>query len=160
MIKTQSKEECKLLRKIMPDYVKHLTENPDSLLVRFYGMHRVKMKSLESKTYFVIMSSVFDTVMPIGIKYDLKGSTVGRITNEESCREGAVQKDLNLVQSGRKFRLGPEHIDIFYDTLKADVIFLRDQNIMDYSLLVSIEQHYLICVIMLIDSDFFIDWSA
>ncbi len=137
MIKTQSREECRLLRKIMPDYVKHLTENPDSLLVRFYGMHRVKMKNLQSKTYFVIMSSVFDTPKNIGIKYDLKGSTVGRITSPEQCREGAVQKDLNLMQSGRKFRLGPENIDIFYNTLKADVTFLRDQNIMDYSLLVS-----------------------
>jgi len=40
MIKTQSKMECKLLRRIMPQYVKHLTMNPDSLLVRFYGMHK------------------------------------------------------------------------------------------------------------------------
>jgi hypothetical protein len=40
MIKTQSKEECVLLRDIMPKYVAHLTSNPNSLLVRFYGMHR------------------------------------------------------------------------------------------------------------------------
>lgn len=101
MIKTQSKEESKLLRRIMPQYVKHLTDNPDSLLVRFYGMHRVKMKSLQSKTYFVIMSSVFDTPKEIHIKYDLKGSTVGRLTSPESCKEGAVQKDINLIQSGK-----------------------------------------------------------
>ena len=138
MIKTQSKEESKLLRRMMPQYVKHLTDNPDSLLVRFYGMHRVRMKSLQSKTYFVIMSSVYDTPKEIPIKYDLKGSTVGRLTSAEACKEGAVQKDLNLIQSGRKIRLGPENIDIFYETLKSDVMFLRDLNIMDYSLLVSI----------------------
>jgi hypothetical protein len=40
MIKTQTKEECVLLRDIMPKYVAHLTSNPNSLLVRFYGMHR------------------------------------------------------------------------------------------------------------------------
>lgn len=40
MIKTQSREECVLLRRIMPKYVQHLTIHPDSLLVRFYGMHR------------------------------------------------------------------------------------------------------------------------
>lgn len=40
MIKTQSKEESKLLRQMMPQYVKHLTMNPDSMLVRFYGMHK------------------------------------------------------------------------------------------------------------------------
>jgi hypothetical protein len=40
MIKTQTKEECVLLRDIMPKYVQHLSVNPSSLLVRFYGMHR------------------------------------------------------------------------------------------------------------------------
>jgi hypothetical protein len=40
MIKTQTKEECVLLRDIMPQYVEHLSSNPNSLLVRFYGMHR------------------------------------------------------------------------------------------------------------------------
>jgi len=37
MIKTMTEVECKLLRDIMPIYVEHLNENPDSLLVRFYG---------------------------------------------------------------------------------------------------------------------------
>ncbi len=40
MIKTQTQEECVLLRRIMLKYVQHLTIHPDSLLVRFYGMHR------------------------------------------------------------------------------------------------------------------------
>jgi 1-phosphatidylinositol-4-phosphate 5-kinase len=101
MIKTQSKEESKFLRRIMPQYINHLTQNPDSLLVRFYGMHRVKMKSLQSKTYFVIMSSVFNTSKTISIKYDLKGSTIGRLTSIEDCQQGAVQKDLNLMQSSK-----------------------------------------------------------
>lgn len=40
MIKTQSKAEIKLLRRILPQYVDHLHDNPSSLLVRFYGVHR------------------------------------------------------------------------------------------------------------------------
>lgn len=44
---------------------------------------------------------------------------------------------VGLGVAGRKIRLGPENIDIFYETLKSDVMFLRDLNIMDYSLLVS-----------------------
>jgi hypothetical protein len=39
--------------------------------------------------------------------------------------------------SGRKIRLGEENIDVFHDTLKADVALLASLNIMDYSLLVS-----------------------
>lgn len=40
MIKTQTKEESKLLRKMLPQYVEHIFTYPNSLLVRFYGMHR------------------------------------------------------------------------------------------------------------------------
>ncbi len=58
------------------------------------------MKSLRSKIHFVIMSSVFDTDKCIQTKYDLKGSTIGRLTDEKACLAGAVQKDLNLMKSG------------------------------------------------------------
>lgn len=85
----------------MPLYIQHLSDYPDSLLVKFYGLHRVCMPNLKSKTYFVIMSSVFYTQLPINVKYDLKGSTIGRITHG-----GGVQKDLNLMESGRKIMLG------------------------------------------------------
>lgn len=138
MIKTQTKEEAILLRNIMPEYVEHLYNNPDSLLVRFYGMHRVKMKSLDRKIHFVIMSSVFDTDLLVHTKYDLKGSTIGRLTDAASCAAGAVQKDLNFMNSNRKIRLGPTNIKKFYDTLRADTRFLEKMNIMDYSLLIGI----------------------
>lgn len=51
MIKTQTKEECILLREIMPQYIAHLIDNPDSLLVRFYGMHRLVV-------YWVYIASI------------------------------------------------------------------------------------------------------
>jgi len=43
MIKTQTKQENKFLRRILPHYFRHMAANPDSLVCRFYGMHRVKM---------------------------------------------------------------------------------------------------------------------
>eukprot|EP01038_Epipyxis_sp_PR26KG_P011644 gene11644-15594_t len=138
MIKTQTKQESKLLRKIMRQYVEHLSNNPNSLLVRFYGMHRVRMKKLQRDIYFVIMSSVFDTDKPIHHKYDLKGSLVGRLTNEEDCLAGAVQKDINLTRSGKKLRLDQNKYSILTETLRNDVNFLKSLNIMDYSLLVGI----------------------
>lgn len=47
---------------------------------------------------------------------------------------------LQLLQytAGRKIRLGEENIELFYETLKADVNLLASLNIMDYSLLVCI----------------------
>lgn len=37
MIKTQTKEENKFMKRILPHYYKFLTENPHSLLVRILG---------------------------------------------------------------------------------------------------------------------------
>lgn len=138
MIKTQSRAECILLRKIMKQYVNHLIDTPDSLLVRFFGMYRVKMKTLKKTTYFVVMSSVFCTPRTIHVKYDLKGSYIGRITKEDDCRAGAVQKDINFHQSNRKICLGQKQSSILERTLRKDAYFLRDLNIMDYSLLLGI----------------------
>lgn len=138
MIKTQTKEEAKLLRRIMPQYVSHLHKNPNSLLCRFYGMHRVKMKFLGEEIHFVIMGSVFDTNKTIHTIYDLKGSTLGRITKQEDCDAGAVQKDLNLANSKRKLLLGPAHVKLLADTLKSDIGLLTELNVMDYSLLIGV----------------------
>ena len=42
MIKTVRKEEMHLLIDLIPKYYNHCVENPDTLLTRFYGVHRIK----------------------------------------------------------------------------------------------------------------------
>ena len=102
MIKTQTKRECKVLLKMLPSYLEHLRAHPATLLVRFFGMHKVRMKFLKprGKIYFVVMSSVFNSDKNVHVKYDLKGSTVGRFTPDSECLAGAVRKDQNLMKSG------------------------------------------------------------
>ncbi len=41
MIKTQTKTESKFLRRILPRYYRYVMQNPNTLICRFYGMHRV-----------------------------------------------------------------------------------------------------------------------
>jgi 1-phosphatidylinositol-4-phosphate 5-kinase len=36
------KAETRFLRRILPHYYEHVRKNPDTLLVRFCGMYRVK----------------------------------------------------------------------------------------------------------------------
>jgi len=47
MIKTQTKAEGVFLRKILPSYYEHIKKNPSSLMTRFLGSHRVKMKHID-----------------------------------------------------------------------------------------------------------------
>jgi len=137
MIKTQTSEETKFLNRILPYYYKHITENPDTMLVRFLGLHRVKMYHLRRKVHFLIMASVFDTPQEINVMYDLKGSLVGRRATAEERAKGGVLKDLDLIEDGVQMKLGSKR-EAFLAQIRRDTAFLAEHNIMDYSLLVGI----------------------
>lgn len=142
IIKTIRQSEHEFLRRILRPYYEHIKRNPNSLLTRFYGLHRVRMSNIK-KIYFVVMGNVFPPHKDIHETYDLKGSTKGRfVTSEELAnRHLATLKDLNWLQKKRKLRLGPEKATLLMNQLKADCLFLAKMRIMDYSLLVGI--HYM-----------------
>jgi len=98
IIKTQTHEEKRFLLRILPHYLEHVKSNPDTLMTRFYGMHRVTMPHLKRDVHFVVMHSVFDTRLRVHEIYDLKGSTVGRLTGSGKERTpGVVYKDCDLM---------------------------------------------------------------
>jgi 1-phosphatidylinositol-4-phosphate 5-kinase len=142
MIKTQTTSESKFLRRILPHYYNYVVDNPSTYLPRFYGMHRVDMPHLGTRVHFVVMHSVFDAGdLPVGIKFDLKGSSVGREATEEEKSRGpdrCVFKDNDLVAQGRRIRLGPSRKRIFVEQLRKDCEFLRRMKAMDYSLLLGV----------------------
>ena len=43
IIKTMTDQEMKLFLKRLPDYELHLTENPDSIISRIYGVYTIRM---------------------------------------------------------------------------------------------------------------------
>lgn len=87
MLKTIRKDEFKLMKSILRIYYDHLTvENSDSLISRIYGLHKVifyrKKTKSKKKIYFCIMNNIFCTPLKIDFRYDLKGSTQGRLTGD------------------------------------------------------------------------------
>ncbi|KAG7382156.1 hypothetical protein PHYPSEUDO_005182 [Phytophthora pseudosyringae] len=140
MIKTQTKDESKFLRRMLPHYYKFVMENPDTLITRFYGMHRVKMHHLRRKMHFVIMASVFDTPLDIHGRFDLKGSRVGRHASPKEHQRGSagVLKDNDLLDMGFHLQMGVARRAIFLVQLRKDVEFLKRMKIMDYSLLIGV----------------------
>lgn len=138
MIKTQTKDENKFLKRILPHYYKFITENPSTQLVRILGMHRVKMYHIRRKVHFVIMTSVFDTPQEIHTIYDLKGSLIGRAAKKKERDNGGVLKDMDLLTDNRKICVGSETKRLVMEQLSRDAYFLASLNIMDYSLLVGI----------------------
>ncbi|RHY64702.1 hypothetical protein DYB30_001819 [Aphanomyces astaci] len=140
MIKTQTQDESKFLRRILPHYYKvpFVMDNPNTLVTRFYGMHRVKMHHLKKQMHFVIMASVFNTPKEIHLRFDLKGSKVGRNATPHEKSKNGVLKDNDLVDEHIHLSLGPEKRAMMLEQLRKDVAFLKRMKIMDYSLLIGI----------------------
>lgn len=138
MIKTQTKDESKFLRRILPHYYKFVMENPNTLITRFYGMHRVKMHHLRRKMHFIIMASVFDTPLEIHGRFDLKGSKIGRRASVKERNSNGVLKDMDLLDSGFRLQMGAERRAMLLVQVRKDVEFLRRMKIMDYSMLIGI----------------------
>ncbi|ORZ10074.1 hypothetical protein BCR42DRAFT_333937 [Absidia repens] len=139
IIKTIHHTEHKFMRKILKQYHDHVINNPNTLLCRYYGLHRVKLPR-GRKIHFVVMGNVFPPNKDVHETYDLKGSTLGRLLPEEEIKRNpsAVMKDLNWESRKRKLKLGPQKRGLFVKQLVRDVRLLVHLNIMDYSLLIGI----------------------
>lgn len=139
IIKTIHHAEHKFLRKILKDYYEHVSQNPNTLISQFYGLHRVKMP-YGRKIHFVIMNNLFPQHRDIHQTFDLKGSTVGRDYREEDLEKNprATLKDLNWLRRRRHLELGIHKKHLFLQQLERDVRLLQKLKIMDYSLLIGI----------------------
>uniref|UniRef100_M8CE12 Phosphatidylinositol 4-phosphate 5-kinase n=1 Tax=Aegilops tauschii TaxID=37682 RepID=M8CE12_AEGTA len=105
MIKTLRKSEVQVLLRMLRDYYRHVHTYDNTLVTKFFGLHRVKPSSGQ-KFRFVVMGNMFCTELRIHQRFDLKGSSLGRST----------------------------------DKIEIDSEFLKNQGIMDYSLLLGF--HY------------------
>ena len=148
IVKTIKKDEYKLIKLILPDYFRHLKSNPLSLLPKFLGCYVLtrKFRKKRTKIYFIVMLNVFATSKHIHIRYDLKGSRIGRRVltgkrDKEIMAKGDLSlKDLDLEKRKEKMYVG-EKSEILLNQIKQDADFLCKIGVNDYSLLLGI--HYI-----------------
>lgn len=143
IIKTVTSEEEQFLRRISYAYYNHMKQNPNSLIVRFFGLHKVRLAPEQRYISVVVMENIFYNRLQLKMNtiYDLKGSTVGRRAlkggRTRATYHGTL-KDLDLSDS---IMIGPEAKAQLMEQLEQDVAFLAQSGIMDYSLLLGIHDH-------------------
>lgn len=139
IIKTIHHSEHKTLRKILKEYYNHVKTNPNTLISRFYGLHRIKLP-WGKKVHFIVMNNLFPPYYDLRRTYDLKGSTLGReyIPRDSAAKSTAVLKDLNWIKNKENLSLGPAKSKQFLGQLELDVKLLKKLNVMDYSLLIGV----------------------
>ncbi|XP_074312015.1 phosphatidylinositol 4-phosphate 5-kinase 9 isoform X2 [Silene latifolia] len=136
MIKTLRKSEVKVLLRMLPQYHYHVRTYENTLITKFFGLHRI-IPSSGQKFRFVVMGNMFCTELRIHRRFDLKGSSLGRSADKVEIDENTILKDLDLNYS---FYLEPSWRDALLNQIQVDSKFLESQDIMDYSLLLGV--HY------------------
>ncbi|CAA6659405.1 unnamed protein product [Spirodela intermedia] len=154
IIKTVKKSEVKVLIKMLPSYFQHVCQYKSSLVTKFYGVHCVKPIGGQ-KVRFIVMGNLFCSEFHIHRRFDLKGSSHGRMTDKP---EGEIDEtttlkdlDLNFVSACTRYGLRnswgehdsfsrfPSALDMnIYGQIDRDCEFLEAEGIMDYSLLVGL----------------------
>ena len=144
IIKTVTSAEESFLQNIAYRYYNHMQNNPNSLIVRFFGLHKVRLAPEQRYITVVVMENIFFNKEQLAMqeRYDLKGSWVGRRALKRSRERNAYKgclKDLDL--GDKKIVVGPENKSLLMEQLEEDARFLQSCKIMDYSLLLGIHKH-------------------
>ncbi|KNA04201.1 hypothetical protein SOVF_201860 [Spinacia oleracea] len=134
VIKTLTKPELKVFLKMLPSYYNHVQMHENTLITKFFGLHRIKLKC-GRKVRFVVMGNMFYTELRIHRRYDLKGSSYGRFTDKEKINTNATMKDLDLKY---EFYMDRSLRDALFEQIELDCMFLESQHIIDYSLLLGL----------------------
>lgn len=136
IIKTVKKSEVKVLIRMLQGYYRHVSQNKNSLITKFFGVHCVKPIGGQ-KVRFIVMNNVFCSEHQIHRRFDLKGSSHGRTTYkaEKEIDENTTFKDLDL---NFVFHVQPSWFRELVRQTDRDCKFLEAEGIMDYSLLVGL----------------------
>ncbi|XP_023731602.1 phosphatidylinositol 4-phosphate 5-kinase 6 [Lactuca sativa] len=138
MIKTIKKAEVKVILRMLSAYFNHFRQYENTLLTKFFGLHCVRLTgAAQRKVRFIIMGNLFCTNHTIHRRFDLKGSSLGRLTDkpESEIEATTILKDLDLKYF---FRLPKTWNEEFRRQIEKDSDFLEQERIMDYSLLVGL----------------------
>ncbi|KAK7504470.1 hypothetical protein BaRGS_00004336 [Batillaria attramentaria] len=141
LIKTNTRKDVKFFLSIIAEYLQHFVSYPHSLLVKYIGCYSIKLPH-KRKVYFLVMQNIFYPPDRIEDRFDVKGCTAGRYQRPSPPGSHAINvlKDQNFFQE--ELELGTQK-EWFLDQIKADTTFLRNLNVMDYSLLVARQKLHL-----------------
>ncbi|XP_069394094.1 phosphatidylinositol 4-phosphate 5-kinase type-1 alpha-like isoform X2 [Paralichthys olivaceus] len=138
IIKTVQHKEAEFLQKLLPGYFMNINQNKRTLLPKFYGLYCVQRGGKNIR--MVVMNNLLPRIIPMHLKYDMKGSTYKRRASPKE-REKAVPafKDLDFIQDlPDGLLLESDNFNALCKTIQRDCLLLQSFKIMDYSLLVGI----------------------
>ncbi|GMP83674.1 hypothetical protein CsSME_00037502 [Camellia sinensis var. sinensis] len=159
IIKQVQKTELESFEEFAPQYFKYLTDSLSSgsptCLAKVLGIYQVTVKHLkggkETKMDLIVMENLFFK-RSISRVYDLKGSSRARY-NEDTTGTNKVLLDMNLIETlrAKPIFLGSKAKRSLERAVWNDTSFLASVDVMDYSLLVGVDDESKELVLGIID---------
>ncbi|GIY14388.1 1-phosphatidylinositol 3-phosphate 5-kinase [Caerostris extrusa] len=161
ILKQMPRLELQSFMELAPAYFQYLNksylEQKPTLLAKIVGIFRVGFKNTTTnaatKMDLLVMENLFYN-RNITRKYDLKGSIRNRlVTTNGDHEEDIVLLDENLLKitCDNPFYIRPHSKTVLTLAISNDTQFLADQSVMDYSLLVGLEEEKGQLVVGIID---------
>jgi len=140
ILKTVQKKEAEFLKRLLPAYYMNVTQNPRTLLPKFFGLYCYQGDNKNIR--ITVMNNLIPSHVQMHEKYDLKGSTYKRCaSSEERKKESPTWKDLDFMERHPQgFLLDTETFKALEKTVQRDCRVLESFSIMDYSFLIGVHK--------------------
>ncbi|KAL4437588.1 hypothetical protein ABPG74_017826 [Tetrahymena malaccensis] len=165
IVKIIQEQSAKNFLKILPQYHQYITSQPNSLLMRIYGLYKLqtrkdntsnkrnsssfadqpntknqKQEQLED-VYFIVCQNIFNTNLSINHRFEIKGSTKGRKAEKKNTPrpdQTLPRKDKDWINSNIKIRVDLKQKQQILDQLQSDSQFLSENKIFNYCALIGV----------------------
>ena len=141
MIKTLKKSEKEILlqKGFLEDYFSYLMKNPDSLLMKIFGIFELELGPNRFVDFLITENMINNDFSRIFRTFDLKGSLHGRETKIEvgEAKSGTGLKTLKDKNFIKMFKDGMqieamEKMNLFKQ-MELDSALLKNHNLIDYN---------------------------
>ncbi|XP_062544870.1 putative 1-phosphatidylinositol 3-phosphate 5-kinase [Armigeres subalbatus] len=158
VLKEMSKTDVSIFENFAPNYFEYLTQCSDkqqpTLLAKIFGVFKVTIRkdnTTNEKTVLVMENLFFDR--EITEKFDLKGSLRNRLVDPNRQSGEIVLMDENLMQMSwtNPLYILTHSRTVLKDAIDRDSSFLEKNEVMDYSLLVGLDNKERLLVVGIID---------
>lgn len=129
---------------MIKDYSNRVTSQPYSYLAKIFGAYKIKTE--HSKPFRVILMENLSSRLETPLIFDMKGSKLDRrvtktsYADADSMPRSKVYKDVDFFNVIHNFQLDGVELPDLMNCIKLDTNLLEKYSVMDYSLLLLLEE--------------------
>ena len=131
----------------LPQYFEHLNDLPDSLLIRVYGVFKLKIVGTNEVFNLILMKRICDESECILRHYELQGTNIQSFKKDyasqdftdtpvENIKVEGILKDVQFYNTEKKLQVFALSAKRLLDTLSKDIRFLTAAKLGGYSVAV------------------------